>query len=136
MFFYSCHFQIKNLGLHFVSTFLIFPSQVYFPDFFCSCWWTGAICRFILPYCEKLYSRTLDLNYLFPSWTNKTCRLKSPLIEKLFSQMWMAFFLHALHCCNMLFQVTLSRTTVFTNFTFEWLNSFMNWCNMSIQVVL
>ena len=36
----------------------------------------------------------------------------------------------------MLFQGTLFRKSVVTNFTFEWLNSFMNWCNMLIQVTL
>ena len=78
-----------------------------------------------------IYSEYLKtLNGLFPSWTDATCLFKS-LIWKNCShrpQIWIAYFL--LEQMQRVFQVTLSKIFMFTNFTFEWLISIMNWWNM------
>ena len=46
------------------------------------------------------------------------------------------WLISSMNCWKMIFHGSLSRTSVVTNFTLEWLFAFMNWWNMPVQATL
>ena len=93
--------------------------------------WTDPMCIFKLPFLVKLASHMLHLKDFFPSWTDAICSFNYPFCVKLESHMLHlnGIFLHAMCSFNLLFSAKLVSCI-------EMRFSFMNWCNVSIHLLL